>query len=220
MGSDRGEADEQPVHSVTLDAYYIDKYEVTNKLYRACVDAGACTAPLQNYFFPESPSNAYYGNPQYDNYPVIYVDWNMAKAYCEWRGVRLPTEAQWEKAARGSEGNTYAWGKDIDCQKANFQGCVNRTSPVGNYPDGQSPYGAYDMTGNVWEWVADWYSQNYYLTSPQSNPTGPITGQSKMMRGGAWTKSQFNVMTYQRANFAPTYSNFDIGFRCAMPATP
>ncbi|MEO8355077.1 MAG: SUMF1/EgtB/PvdO family nonheme iron enzyme [Chloroflexota bacterium] len=218
MGSGRGLADEQPVHTVYLDAFYIDKYEVTNQLYKACVDDGNCEPPRQTYFFVESPNRIYYDNPQYDDYPVIYVDWNMAKAYCEWRDARLPTEAEWEKAARGKEGNTYPWGRDLDCQKANYQNCVNRTSEVGIYEDGKSPYGVYDMTGNVWEWVADWYSQNYYATSPRNNPTGPIVGQSRVLRGGSWPR--FDVTAYHRSNFGANYNTFDIGFRCARDAAP
>jgi formylglycine-generating enzyme required for sulfatase activity len=218
MGSDRGEPDEQPPHNIFLDAFYIDKFEVTNQLYKACVDDSQCEPPRQTYFFAESPNRIYYGNSQYDNYPVVYVDWNMAKAYCEWRGARLPTEAEWEKAARGTNGNTYPWGQGLDCQKANYQGCVNQTSEVGVYKDGVSPYGASDMTGNVWEWVSDWYADNYYSISPGNNPSGPISGQSRVLRGGSWPR--FDVTTYHRSNFAPTYNTFDIGFRCARAAVP
>lgn len=216
MGSDQGEPDEQPPHNLFLDAFYIDKFEVTNRLYKACVDDVRCEPPRQTYFFAESPNRIYYGNSQYDHYPVVYVDWNMAKAYCEWRDARLPTEAEWEKAARGTTGNTYPWGQGLDCQKANYQGCVNQTSEVGVFKNGVSPYGAYDMTGNVWEWVADWYADNYYSISPGNNPSGPISGQSRVLRGGSWPR--FDVTTYHRSNFAPTYNTFDIGFRCARAA--
>lgn len=212
MGNNKGKPDELPVHTVYLDDFYIDKFEVTNKLYKVCVDAAVCEPPRQLYFFSESPNKLYFGNTQYDNYPVIYVDWNMAKNYCEWRSARLPTEAEWEKAARGTTNNIYAWGKDLACQKANYQHCVNRTSEVGAYPEGVSPYGIYDMTGNVWEWVADWYANNYYSISSRNNPHGPSTGQSRVLRGGAWPR--FDVTTYHRLNFAPTYYTFDIGFRC------
>lgn len=218
MGSDRGLVDEQPLHVVYLDSFYIDKYEVTNKLYGVCVEAGECDPPWQTYFFAESPNRIYFGNSQYDNYPVVYVDWNMARAYCSWRGARLPSEAEWEKAARGEDERTYPWGSDLDCQKANYQNCVNRTSEVGIFEEGKSPYGVYDMTGNVWEWVADWYSENYYSISPRNNPVGPITGQSKVLRGGAWPR--FDVSAFHRSNFAPSYNTFDIGFRCAMDTTP
>jgi formylglycine-generating enzyme required for sulfatase activity len=216
MGNNRGETYEQPAHQVNLDAYYIDKYEVTNKAYKACVDDGQCDAPKQLYFFEAAPNKLYFGTSEYDNYPVIFVDWNMAKTFCQWRGARLPTEAEWEKAALGDTGNLYPWGKDLDCQKANYQKCVNRTSEVGYYPDGTSPYGVFDMTGNVWEWVSDWYADNYYANSPAKNPQGPVTGQSRVIRGGSWAR--FDVTAYHRKNFAPDYNTFDIGFRCA--ATP
>jgi formylglycine-generating enzyme required for sulfatase activity len=217
MGSgDLGsEADEKPVHPATLSAYYIDKYEVTNARYKACVDDGVCDPPLRSYFFAESPKRIYYGNSQYDNFPVIFVNWNMAQTYCEWRGARLPTEAQWEKAARGNaDTRIYPWeGKNLTCQDANFQKCVNFTSEVGSWQDGKSPFGAYDMAGNVWEWVADWYSANYYQNSPGSNPPGPSSGQSRVLRGGSWAK--FDVRISNRSGVAPSSATFDIGFRCA-----
>jgi formylglycine-generating enzyme required for sulfatase activity len=214
MGSNTSDAlDEKPSHTVSLDEYYIDKFEVTNALYKACVDAGKCDPPKHTYFFPESPGKIYYSNSQYDNYPVVYVDWNMAKTYCEWRGAHLPTEAQWEKAARGgTDTRNYPWGNDLQCRQANYLKCVNRTSAVGSYSDGKSPYGAYDMAGNVLEWVADWYSANYYGNLFSSNPTGPISGQSRVVRGGSWTK--FDVRVSNRVGVAPNSATFDIGFRC------
>ncbi len=217
MGGDSVNAkpDEIPVHRVYLDAYYIDKFEVTNAVYRTCVDAGKCEKPIQPYFFPTSPNSNYYSNPQYEKYPVVYVDWNRAKAFCDWRGARLPTEAQWEKAARGTGEDIYPWGSSEPvCQKANFTNCVNSTSEVGSYEEGKSPYNAYDMAGNVWEWVADWYSEAYYQNSLSDNPSGPNSGLARVLRGGAWTKYDIRVST--RFRFAPTYSNFDIGFRCAL----
>ena len=175
MGSDVGDADERPVHSVYLDAYYIDRYEVTNARYRLCVQAEVCLPPANNASFTRA---SYYDNPDFDDFPVIYVSWEMAQTYCAWRGTQLPTEAQWEKAARGTDGRTFAWGEDIDCQwtnylrqdDQNFVACIGDTSRVGSYENGRSPYGAYDMTGNVWEWVADWYGNIYYQNSPASNP--------------------------------------------------
>ena len=215
MGSNTSDAlDEKPAHTVFLDGYYIDKFEVTNAQYKACVDDGKCDPPKHLYFFPESPGKTYYGNSQYDNYPVIYVNWNMAKAYCEWRGASLPTEAQWEKAARGgTDERIYPWGNDLQCRQANYLKCVNHTSAVGSYSDGKSPYGAYDMAGNVLEWVADWYSADYYENLFSSNPTGPISGQSRVVRGGSWTK--FDVRVSNRVGIAPNSATFDIGFRCA-----
>ena len=219
MGSSSGELDERPVHTVYLDAYYIDKFEVTNALYKVCVDDGKCKRPIHLYFAPESPNRIYYDNPDYDQYPVVYVDWNMAKTYCEWRGARLPTEAQWEKAARGdADARVYPWGKDLECKKANFQNCVTRTSEVRTYKDGKSPYGAYDMAGNVWEWVADWYSAKYYENLFSDNPLGPNFGQARVSRGGSWAK--YDIRISNRVNYAPNYTNFDVGFRCASPASP
>jgi formylglycine-generating enzyme required for sulfatase activity len=214
MGSNTSDAlDEKPAHTVFLDGYYIDKFEVRNAQYKACVEAGKCDPPKHPYFFPESPSKIYYGNAQYDNYPVVYVDWNMAKDYCEWRGASLPTEAQWEKAARGgTDERIYPWGDDLQCRQANYLKCVNHTSAVGSYGDGKSLYGAYDMAGNVLEWVADWYSANYYENLFSSNPTGPISGQSRVVRGGSWTK--YDVRVSNRVGVAPNSATFDIGFRC------
>jgi formylglycine-generating enzyme required for sulfatase activity len=216
MGSSNGLADEKPIHSVYLDAYYIDKFEVTNALYKVCVNAGACNPPIHTGSFTR---NSYYGNVQFDQYPVVYVDWNMANTYCEWRGAHLPTEAQWEKAARGTDARIYPWGREADCQKANYQGtgngCVGGTSKVGYYEGGKSPYGVYDMAGNVWEWVADWYSEAYYQTSLSSNPTGPDFGLSRVLRGGSWNRGEYEIRASERNKFKPDYYNFDIGFRCA-----
>jgi len=221
MGSGTGDSDEKPVHSVYLDAFYIDKYEVTNALYKACVTARICNPPINSGSYTR---NSYYGNSQYDEYPVVYVNWNMAKAYCEWRGARLPTEAQWEKAARGTDARVYPWGKAVDCQKANYQGgkngCAGGTSRVGSYESGKSPYGVYDMAGNVWEWVADWYSEIYYQSSPLSNPFGPDLGQSRVLRGGSWNRSEYDSRASNRLKYGPDYNNFDIGFRCAREASP
>ncbi|MBV6396694.1 MAG: Hercynine oxygenase [Anaerolineales bacterium] len=219
MGSEGGEGDEKPIHSVTLDAYYIDKYEVTNAAYKRCVDAGVCDPPKQSN---SSKRDAYYSNPEFDEYPVIYVDWNMANAYCEWRGpstgsgkTRLPTEAEWEKAARGLDGRTYPWGENIDCDKANYSSCVGDTTKVGSYLDSVSPYGLYDMAGNVWEWVADWYDSSYYSNSPSSNPLGPSSGQYRVLRGGSWYNVDFNVRSAARYGYAPGVILNGVGFRCA-----
>lgn len=218
MGSNNGDSDEQPIHTVFLDAYYIDKFEVTNALYEACVDTDACGPPAKADSFTRS---SYYGNPKYNDYPVVYVDWNMAKAYCEWREARLPTEAEWEKAARGKEARIYPWGSGLDCQKAKYNRCDDGTSNVGAYESGISPYGVHDMSGNVWEWVADWYSATYYGTSVVNrNPSGPESGQSKVLRGGSWTKGDFDLRASNRLKFAPGSANFDIGFRCASGISP
>jgi serine/threonine-protein kinase len=225
MGSEKND-DEKPIHSVYLDAYYIDKFEVTNAAYKRCADSGKCTPPGKNSSFTRS---AYYTNPEFDEYPVIYVDWIMAKTYCEWRGARLPTEAEWEKAARGTDGRMYPWGEKLSCDKANYdnrtgnkRGCgIGDTSKVGSYFNGVSPYGLYDMAGNVLEWVNDWYSETYYKNSPTSNPLGPSSGTSHVRRGGSW---------YDWDNFVRSAARFvtgdgisvrdDAGFRCARGALP
>lgn len=185
MGSDNGELDESPVHTVYLDSYYIDKYEVINAHYKTCVDAGACNKlPITRSYNRDS---GYYGISEFDNYPVISVTWDVAKTYCEWRGAQLPTEAQWEKAAGGVDGRTYPWGEEIDETFSNYN--TGDTVEVGSFESGASPYGAYDMAGNVAGWVADWHSETYYQNSPSSNPLGPDDGFYRVVRGGAWSSN-------------------------------
>jgi formylglycine-generating enzyme required for sulfatase activity len=217
-GSDSGYDDEKPVHTVHLDDFYIDKFEVTNVLFRACVDAGACQPPGREGSFTR---DSYHTDPQYDDHPVVFVDWEAAGSYCAWRGMDLPTEAQWEKAARGTDGRTYPWGEGIDGSLANYKDTVEDTTAVGSYKDGKSPYGAYDMAGNAWEWVADWYSNTYYLSTPLTDPPGPSSGQYRVLRGGSWHDDESIARTSNRGwNQLEYFYNTDFGFRCAMDGTP
>ena len=217
-GSDQGYDNERPVHTVYLDDIYIDTYEVTNALYKACVDEGACPPPDRTGSFTRE---SYYGNSQFDHYPVVFVDWENAESYCEWRGMKLPTEAQWEKAARGTDGRRYPWGDNIDETYANFNNAVGDTMEVGSYESGKSIYGIYDMAGNAWEWVADWYSDTYYLDAPLTDPPGPPTGAYRVLRGGSWLDDETIVTTSNRGwNQLEYFTNTDFGFRCAMDGTP
>ena len=217
MGSDRGSIDEYPIHPVDLDAFYIDRYEVTNALYRACVEAEVCQ-PVRKK--SSATRSSYYDNRRYIRYPVVFVDWYMAQTYCEWRESRLPTEAEWEKAARGGMNVIYPWGDVQDCNLANYGNCLRDTSGVTIYDLGASRYGPHHMAGNVWEWVSDWYSDDYYRSSPEEDPQGPDTGTEKVLRGGSWKDDYTEIRSVNREAEAPSYSSHLIGFRCARDATP
>jgi formylglycine-generating enzyme required for sulfatase activity len=217
MGNDRGSLDEQPIHPVNLDAFYIDKFEVTNGFYNACVEAEACQ-PVKNK--SSATRSSYYDNRRYTRFPVIFVDWNMAQTYCEWRDARLPTEAEWEKAARGGSNFTYPWGDNPDCNLANYGNCLGDTSGATIYDLGQSRYGIYQMAGNVWEWVSDWYADDYYRSSPQDDPQGPDLGNEKVLRGGSWKDDYVEIRSVNRKAENPAHFSNLIGFRCAKDANP
>ena len=215
MGSDSGESDERPVHRVTLSAFWIDQTEVTNRMYALCVQAGECTSPMDESSYTRTD---YYRNAAYDDYPVIYVTWFDANTYCAWAGGSLPSEAQWEYAARGSDGRTYPWGNDSpNCGLANYYDgsryCVGDTAEVGSYPTGASPFGALDMAGNVWEWVADRYGP--YSADSQTNPQGPASGDYRVLRGGSWYVSDDSVRSANRYGYDPSVAYNSLGFRCA-----
>lgn len=212
-----------PLHAVELSAYTIDQFEVNNAQYTGCVSAGKCTEPkiLGNTDRPD-----YYLNPDYADHPVVAIDWRQADNYCRWVGGRLPTEAEWEKAARGEDLRPYPWGfEPANCSRANFNSgteghCSDGTTKVGSFPEGASPYGVMDLAGNVWEWTNDWYDWTYYQTSPKMDPKGPETGYHKIVKGGAWDYSA-NVMTISyNSDHAPQEFKSSFGFRCVRPLTP
>jgi formylglycine-generating enzyme required for sulfatase activity len=213
---------EQPVHTVVLDGFWIDQTEVTNAQYRRCVGAGYCRSPTQSSSYTRA---SYYGNSTYDDYPVIHVSWRQAATYCEWAEARLPTEAQWEYAARGSEGQVFPWGNTFDGARLNYCDSSCRfdwaastvddgyadTAPVGSYRAGASWCGALDMAGNVYEWVADWYGA--YSTGRLVNPTGVGSGEFRVLRGGSWDDDARGVRSAWRIRWSGAED--DAGFRCA-----
>jgi serine/threonine-protein kinase len=209
--------DEAPQHQVCLEEFRIDQFEVTNARYQACVRAGMCSPPQQT---SSNRRDFYYGNDAFADYPVVYVTWYNARDYCSWAGKRLPTEAEWEKAARGESGAEWPWGHAFArgmCNTRPAGSAVNSsdTVVVGGFDACASPYGAMDMVGNVWEWVDDWYARDYYSRQVRDNPTGPATTGKKVFRGSSWNSNVGGARAASRAGTDPGGAYFDIGFRCA-----
>ena len=206
--------DESPQRTLELDAFRMAQTETTNRDYAGCVAAGACRAPQSD---GSSTRARYYGMDEFAEFPVVNVTWEDAADFCQWAGGRLPTEAEWEKAARGTNGTVYPWGDTAPtCTLANFNHCVGDTAAAGAHPQGASPYGALDMAGNVWEWVADWYDEDYYANAPAANPPGPSGGEGRVFRGGAWDDEAGLLRgAYRDAYLDRSFSLALVGFRCA-----
>jgi formylglycine-generating enzyme required for sulfatase activity len=215
MGSKSGQPDEQPIHRVDLNAFYIDKYEVTVSRYARFLQE---QRPEQPFLWKQAAQRDY-------DKPVIGVDWYDAQEYCRWAGRRLPTEAEWEKAARGTDQRTYPWGNEAPTRahanagRTKWIGYETLTK-VGTQSRGYSPYGVTDLAGNVWEWVADRYDEIYYAASPLKNPQGPTTGPLRVLRGGAWNNDAATIRATNRAAYHPGARRNDVGFRCAMDFKP
>ncbi len=223
------EADEKPVRKVSMHGFWMDKVEVTNAMYALCAQAGACNIPQA---FRSETRPSYFNNAEFADYPVIYVGWGDAAAYCQWAGRRLPTEAEWERAARGNDFRTYPWGDErADSSRANINFFVGDTTRVGSFPAGASYFGILDMAGNVAEWVNDYYDGNYYTASINANPPGPTARNNyfkRVLRGGTYQDPETYVRVSKRSSLLGPDFNADldsheyvgetspkIGFRCA-----
>jgi formylglycine-generating enzyme required for sulfatase activity len=221
---------ELPVHTVTLDGFWVGKYEVTNAQYRQFVDAGGYADArwwseegwewLQR---SKRQQPAFWKNETWngDNYPVVGITWYEADAFARWAGMRLPTEAEWEKAARGTDERLWPWGSEWDASRTNSEESnLQKTMPVGTYPAGTSPYGALDMAGNASEWCADWRVDDYYKVSPASNPAGPPSGTERVVRGGEFDAHRDWARCAARGWGAPYSYSIRVGFRVVAPTTP
>lgn len=208
MGSGAPDA---PKRTVTLDGYWIYQTEVTEGMYAYCVSVGACAPPAQGTIIQE------YQNPFYSNFPMISVTWDMAANYCTWVGGSLPTEAQWEKAAQGHSGAQYPWGDaEPDCKLGNFNGCVGGLTETTAYPESASQYGVLDMAGNAFEWVNDYYAESIDSGAPAENPTGPESGEFRVVRGSSFESPVSQVAVTVRRPAANAFLNHDLGFRCVI----
>lgn len=211
MGSTSHYDDEEPVHSVYLDSYWIAKTQITNAQFAKCVKEGVCTYSVS------LKRNPRYTDPNYADHPVVYISWYQAQTYCLWSGGKLPTEAEWEKAARGPYGDEYAWGSEEpskDIYLTNAHNKITDTTPVGLFVKGASYYGVMDMGGNVREWVSDWYDPTYYLHSPQNNPKGPETGDTKVLKGASYLDPYDYSRAASRLDHKPSSPGATRGFRC------
>jgi formylglycine-generating enzyme required for sulfatase activity len=231
-GSDAGQDREKPERRIYLDGYKIGRYPVTNEEYKKFIDD--CGYHDKEFWTEEGwewkeeekisePGLWHDRKWNGPNFPVVGVSWYEAGAYAKWLSkktgekYRLPTEAEWEKAARGTDGGTYPWGEGIDKNKCNYDETgLNRTSPVGIFPEGTSPYGCFDMAGNVWEWCSDWFDEKYYEKSPDKNPQGPAHGENRVLRGGYWVNDAGHVRAAYRDGFGPSCRWFRAGFRLSQ----
>lgn len=222
MGNNDGDTDEKPAHATALDGFWLDRTPVTNSQYArflnergnrrqdgvTWINLGSDRCRIRR------GGTGHKVRPAYADHPVVEVSWHGAEAYAEWAGVRLPAEAEWEYAARGSGGVTYPWGNRFDGRRANCLGTgTEDTMPVGSFPGGASWCGALDLAGNVWEWVADWYGS--YSSRRQVNPKGPRSGKSRVLRGGSWSGNAKSLRSTFRLQRAPDFTNLNVGFRCA-----
>jgi formylglycine-generating enzyme required for sulfatase activity len=213
MGSDKGDDDEQPIHRVFLDSFYIDKFEVTNGRFAKFVEA-IQSEPPWGFADKETPV-------VHSDRPVRWVNWMEAMGYCLWAGKRLPTEAEWEKAARGTDGRVYPWGNDPPTAALAVFGLkegADTVSPIGNRDKGKSPYGVHDLAGNLYEWVTDWYDEEFYTKNPSINPRGPVEGTAKVQRGGSYINNPYRLRSSFRTKGDPTEHDPNVGFRCAQDA--
>lgn len=213
MGSDKGDDDEKPVHKVFLENYYIDKFEVSNRRFAKFVKAMLLEPP---WSFADQDTPIVHADR-----PVRWVNWLEALGYCLWVGKRLPTEAEWEKAARGSDARIYPWGNDAPTPAHAVFGLKEGTdtvSPIGNREAGKSPYGVRDMAGNLYEWTLDWYSDHSYTDLTAINPRGPLEGTAKVQRGGSYTNSPYRLRSTFRTKGDPLEHEHNVGFRCAKDA--
>jgi formylglycine-generating enzyme required for sulfatase activity len=199
-------AEESPVHKVTLGSFWIMQTEVTNAQYARCVEAGACTPP----------NNTRWQDAEYSAHPVTDAEWGQANDYAAWAGGRLPTEAEWEKAARGTDERLFPWGDEAGDDQLNFNNVFGDTLPVGQFPAGASVYGVLDMAGNVEEWVADWHAPDYYVSSPAQDPRGPEDGVLRVVRGGSFVSNRSGIRTTARGQALPGSDFPTVGFRIVL----